>query len=128
MEWAQIPVMQLGAFGVLLGVLWLVGWLVFKGHLAPSTLVPRSTLDDIRADRDERIAQVAADRDERVREAAEDTAEWRTLYIRECEAHDLTRRAHAEEIRAALLASTEGAQVAAVLLAEMRSRQIGAGS
>jgi hypothetical protein len=51
-EWAQIPVMQLGAFGVLLAVVWLVGWLVFNGHLVPSSLVPRSTLDDVRADRD----------------------------------------------------------------------------
>ncbi|HEY9372077.1 hypothetical protein [Streptomyces sp.] len=124
MEWAQIPVVQLGALGVLLMVL----WLVFRGNLAPSTLVPRSTLDDVRADRDARIAQVIADRDERVKEANEDAAEWRQLYVRECEAHDLTRRAHAEEIRAALLASTEGAQVAAALLAEMRSRQIEAGS
>jgi hypothetical protein len=115
-EWAQIPVMQLGAFGVLLGVLWGVGWLVFKGHLVPATLVPRSTLDDVRADRDARLA-----------EAAEDAAEWRELYVGECASHDLTRKAHAEEIRAALLASTEGAQIAAALLREMRSRQIEAG-
>ncbi|TDD54599.1 hypothetical protein E1286_05260 [Nonomuraea terrae] len=113
MEWTQIPVVQLGALGVLLAVL----WLVFRGHLVPSTLVPRSTLDDVRSDRDTRLA-----------EANQDAADWRDLYVRECEAHDLTRRAHAEEIRAALLASTEGAQVAAVLLAEIRSRQIEAGS
>lgn len=124
MEWAQIPVIQLGAIGVLLGVV----WLVFRGNLAPSTLVPRSTLEDVRADRDARIAQLVADRDERVKEANEDAAEWRKLYVSECEAHDLTRRAHAEESRAALLANTEGAQVAAALLAEMRSRQIEAGS
>lgn len=124
MEWAQIPVVQLGAIGVLLAVL----WLVFRGNLAPSTLVPRSTLDDVRADRDARIAQVTADRDARVKEANDDTAEWRQLYVRECDAHELTRKAHAEEVRAALLASTEGAQVAAVLLAEIRSRQIEAGS
>jgi hypothetical protein len=115
-EWTQIPVVQLGAFGVLLGVLWAVGWMVFKGHLVPSTLVTRATLDDVRADRDARLA-----------EAQKDADEWRALYVRECEAHELTRRAHAEEIRAALLASTEGAQVAAALLAEIRSRQIGAG-
>lgn len=112
MEWAQIPVVQLGALGVLLAVL----WLVFRGHLVPATLVPRSTLDDVRADRDARV-----------QEAAEDADEWRQLYIRECEAHELTRKAHAEEVRAALLASTEGAQVAAALLDEIRSRQIGAG-
>jgi hypothetical protein len=111
-EWAQIPVVQLGAIGVLLAVL----WLVFRGNLVPATLVPRSTLDDVRADRDARVA-----------EANHDAAEWRELYVSECASHDLTRKAHAEEIRAALLASTEGAQVAAALLAEMRSRQIEAG-
>ena len=109
MEWAQIPVVQLGALGVLLAVL----WLVFRGHLVPATLVPRSTLDDVRADRDARLAEANAD-----------AGEWRDLYMRECESHELTRKAHAEEIRAALLASTEGAQVAAALLAEIRSRQI----
>lgn len=112
MEWTQIPVVQLGALGVLLAVL----WLVFRGHLVPATLVPRSTLDDVRADRDARVA-----------EANNDTAGWRQLYVSECAAHELTRKAHAEEIRAALLASTEGAQVAAALLAEIRSRQIEAG-
>ncbi|GAA0853532.1 hypothetical protein GCM10009525_83420 [Streptosporangium amethystogenes subsp. fukuiense] len=127
MEWAQIPVMQLGAFGVLLGVLWFVGWLVFKGHLVPNTLVPRSTLDDLRADRDQRIKEIEADRDARVAEANEDAGEWRTLYVGECEAHNLTRKAHSEEVRAALLASTEGAQVAAALLAEIKARQIEAG-
>ncbi|MGI5274903.1 hypothetical protein ACQEUU_37620 [Nonomuraea sp. CA-218870] len=111
MEWTQIPVVQLGALGVLLAVL----WLVFRGHLVPATLVPRSTLEDVRADRDARLAEANAD-----------AAEWRDLYRRECEAHELTRKAHAEEVRAALLASTEGAQVAAALLAEIRSRQIGA--
>lgn len=112
MEWAQLPVVQLGALGVLLGVL----WLVFSGRLIPTPLVSRSTLDDVRADRDVRLAEANAD-----------AAEWRKLYVSECEAHDLTRRAHAEEIRAALLASTEGAQIAAALLKEIRSRQIEAG-
>jgi uncharacterized protein (DUF2384 family) len=122
-EWAQIPVVQLGALGVLLAVL----WLVFKGHLVPSTLVPRTTLEDVRADRDARVAQANADRDARVAEANADATDWRDLYVRECEAHETTRKAHAEEIRAALLASTEGAQIAAALLAEIRSRQIEAG-
>lgn len=107
MEWAQLPIVQLGAVGVLLGVL----WLVFSGRL-----VPRSTLDDVRTDRDARVA-----------EANDDATDWRDLYVRECEAHELTRKAHAEEIRAALLASTEGAQVAAALLGELRARQIEAG-
>jgi hypothetical protein len=111
-EWAQLPVVQLGALAVLLGVL----WMVFNGLLVPNKLVPRSTLDDVRADRDARVA-----------EANEDAEQWRALYVAECEAHDLTRRAHAEEIRAALLASTEGAQIAAALLKELRVKQIEAG-
>lgn len=107
MEWAQLPIVQLGALGVLLGVV----WLIITGRV-----VPRSTLDDARADRDARVA-----------EAAEDAEQWRALFVSECEAHELTRRAHAEEIRAALLASMEGAQVAAALLKEVRAKQIEAG-
>lgn len=107
MEWAQLPIVQLGALGVLLGVV----WLIITGRV-----VPRSTLDDARTDRDARVA-----------EANEDAEEWRSLYVSETQAHETTRRAHAEEIRAALLASTEGAQVAAVLLREIREKQIEAG-
>ncbi|NUW45533.1 hypothetical protein [Nonomuraea rhodomycinica] len=73
------------------------------------------------------MEDLRSDRDARVAEANEDAEQWRALYVGECEAHDLTRRAHAEEIRAALLASTEGAQIAAALLKELRT-QIGAGS
>ncbi|MFF4617347.1 hypothetical protein [Nonomuraea jabiensis] len=108
MEWAQLPIVQPGALGVLLGVV----WLIITGRV-----VPRSTLDDARADRDARVA-----------EADQDATDWRALYVSECEAHELTRRAHAEEIRAALLASTEGAQVAAALLKEIRAKQIEAGT
>jgi hypothetical protein len=107
-EWAQIPIVQGGAVAVLLAAL----WLVLRGQL-----VPRSTLEDVRADRDARVT-----------EASEDAEAWRQLYVSECEAHRMTREAHAEEVRAALLASTEGAQVAAALLTEIRSRQIGAAS
>lgn len=127
MEWAQLPVVQLGAFGVVLGLVWGIGWLIFKGRLVPTTLVTRATLDDVRADRDARIAQAIAERDARVKEADKDAEQWRDLYVGECRAHETTRQAYAEEIRAALLASTEGAQVAAALLTEIRSRQIGAG-
>ncbi len=116
MEWIQTPIAQLGALGGFLSVLWLVGWLVFRGHLVPKTLVPRSTLDDVRADRDERVAEANADADE-----------WRRLWEIERDAHELTRRARDEEIRAALAAATEGAQVAARLLRELKSRQIETG-
>ncbi|MGV9535020.1 hypothetical protein ACWEU6_21870 [Streptosporangium sandarakinum] len=111
MEWAQLPVVQLGALGVLFAVL----WLVFSGRLVPNGLVPRSTLEDVRSDRDARVA-----------EANDDAEQWRQLYVSECQAHEMTRKGHAEEVRAALLASTEGAQVAAALLTEIRARQIGA--
>ncbi|WP_068922209.1 hypothetical protein [Planobispora rosea] len=107
MEWAQIPIVQGGAVAVLLAAL----WLVLRGQL-----VPRSTLEDVRADRDARIAEANADAEA-----------WRQLYVSECEAHQTTRQAHAEEVRAALLASTEGAAVAAALLTEIRERQIEAG-
>lgn len=107
LEWAQLPIVQLGALGVLLGVV----WLIITGRV-----VPRSTLDDARADRDARVA-----------EANEDAEQWRQLYVGECQAHELTRQAYAEEIRSALLASTEGAQIAAALLSEIRARQLEAG-
>jgi hypothetical protein len=81
----------------------------------------------VRADRDEGITQAIADRDERVAEANEDADQWRALYVGECEAHELTRRAHAEEMRAEMWASTEAAQVAAAVLREIRDKQIKAG-
>ncbi|MEV0584116.1 hypothetical protein [Nonomuraea sp. NPDC050310] len=89
---------------MLLGVV----WMIFSGRL-----VPRSHLEDVRADRDARIA-----------EAQKDAEEWHALYVSECESHGVTRRAYAEEQRAALLASTEGAQIAGALLTEIRNRQI----
>ncbi|GAA2308734.1 hypothetical protein GCM10010149_68570 [Nonomuraea roseoviolacea subsp. roseoviolacea] len=82
MEWAQIPIVQGGAVVVLFAVL----WLVFTGRL-----VPRSTLDDVRADWDARVA-----------EAAEDPEAWKQLYVAECQTHQLTRQAHAQKIGAAL--------------------------
>lgn len=112
MEWAQLPIVNFGAFGVLLGVI----WMVFNGHLVPNKLIPRSTLDDVRADRDARVA-----------EANHDAEQWRQLWVSECEAHELTRQAHAEDIRSTLVANTEGAQIAAVLLSEIRARQLEAG-
>lgn len=49
--------------------------------------------------------------------------QWRKFYESEKTAHDLTRKAHAEETRAALHAASEGTQVASALLAEIKSRQ-----
>lgn len=104
MEWAQIPIVQGGAVGLVLAIIWLI---------ALGRLVPRSTLEDVRADRDARVA-----------EANEDAAAWQQLYVSECQAHQTTRQAHAQEISAALAAATEGAQIAAALLTEIRQRQI----
>jgi hypothetical protein len=53
--------------------------------------------------------------------------QWRKLYESERAAHELTRKAHIEESRAALQAASEGTQVAAVLLAEIKQRQIEGG-
>lgn len=115
MEWALLNSLpgQLGALGAVLAFVGILLRLVFTGRLVPSTLVPRTTLDDVRADRDARLAEANADAEQ-----------WRDLYIGECRAHETTRQAYAEEIRAALLASTEGAQIAAALLTEIRKRQI----
>ncbi|GAA2860215.1 hypothetical protein [Nonomuraea rubra] len=49
--------------------------------------------------------------------------QWRKLYDTERAAHDLTRKAHAEETRAALQAAAEGSQTAMALLEEIRKRQ-----
>jgi hypothetical protein len=53
--------------------------------------------------------------------------QWRKLYESERAAHELTRKAHAEETRAALAAAAEGSQTATALLEEVRKRQSGAG-
>ncbi|PZG20592.1 hypothetical protein [Nonomuraea aridisoli] len=98
----QLPIVQGGAVVVLLAIIWLI---------ATGRLVPRSTLEDVRADRDARL-----------REAAADAEEWRTLWQKERDAHELTREAHARELRAALAASNEGAQIAVALLTELRGQ------
>jgi len=54
---------------------------------------------------------------------AKEVDRWRRLYESERQAHELTRKAHAEETCAALQAAAEGAQVAAAILTEIRSRQ-----
>ncbi|AQZ67645.1 unnamed protein product [[Actinomadura] parvosata subsp. kistnae] len=48
--------------------------------------------------------------------------QWRKLYETERAAHELTRKGHAEETRAALQSAAEGSKTAAVLLAEIKSR------
>lgn len=101
MDFAQLPIVQGGAVVVLLAVM----WLIYTGRL-----VPRSTLDDVRTDRDARVAEANADAEE-----------WRRLWQLEHEAHDLTRRAYAEEMRAVLVASTEGTQIGVTLLKEIKA-------
>lgn len=106
------------------------------GYVLKGQLVPRKNHDDLRADTAKLVADLRADtakqvedlradRDARVAEANEDADEWRRLWSDERQAHETTRQAYAEEIRAALLASTEGAQIAAALLTEIKAaRQI----
>jgi hypothetical protein len=55
---STVPV-QLGAVGILLFFVVGVGVAIYKGFL-----VPRRTVDDIRADRDARIAELVAEADE----------------------------------------------------------------
>ncbi len=55
--------------------------------------------------------------------AGRDADQWRKLYESERTAHELTRKGHAEEIRATLHAATEGSQTAMALLEEIRKRQ-----
>lgn len=109
MDWMlSSPVVQLGAVGVLLAGVAVLLRMVVKG-----TLVPRSVVDDVRKDRDVRVA-----------EAERQARDWKQLYETEHAAHNTTRQAYAEEIRAALLASSEGAQIGVALLSEIRARQI----
>lgn len=55
-----------------------------------------------------------------VDQMAREADRWRKLYETERAAHNLTRKAYAEETRAALQAASEGTQVAAALLAEIK--------
>lgn len=54
--------------------------------------------------------------------AGKDADQWRKLYETERAAHELTRKGHTEETRAALTSAAEGSQTAAALLAEIKSR------
>ncbi|MBO3751521.1 hypothetical protein J5X84_36075 [Streptosporangiaceae bacterium NEAU-GS5] len=108
MGWGQVLAVQGGALALLLSILGFLARAMVKG-----TIVSGRELADVRKDRDERVA------------AAELRAkEWRELYAGEHEAHNTTRAGYADEIRAALLASSEGAQVGVQLLREIRGRQI----
>ncbi|RCG32001.1 hypothetical protein DQ384_05515 [Sphaerisporangium album] len=111
MDLATIPWAQGSLVGITLAVIFATVGLVLKG-----VLVHRSVVDDVRADRDARIA-----------EANEDAEEWRRLWEAEREAHEVTRRAHDEERRAELRAAAEGTQLAAALLQTIQTRQIEAG-
>lgn len=54
---------------------------------------------------------------------AKESDQWRKFYEQERAAHETTRRAHAEEIKAALQAAAEGSQIAAALLSELKGRR-----
>jgi hypothetical protein len=100
MDFLQLPIVQGGAVVVLLAVL----WLVFTGRL-----VPRSTLEDVRADRDARIAE--ADRD----------AErgW-ALYESERAAHATTRQALVDQVAGTALPAIAAAETAEKILIELK--------
>lgn len=54
---------------------------------------------------------------------AKEADQWKKFYESERAAHDLTRKGHAEETRAALQAAAEGSQTAMALLEEIKKRQ-----
>ncbi len=47
--------------------------------------------------------------------------EWKQLYKDECEAHEVTRRAHVEKIEPGLAAATEAARTAAHMLGSIKA-------
>lgn len=93
--------MQPDVIGVLLnaGLAGLVLLLFLKG-----LIVPKPTMD----------------------RAVKEAEQWRKLYESEKAAHDLTRKAYAEETKAELAAAAEGSRTAMALLEEIKQRQSGA--
>lgn len=96
MDWVQLPVVQLGAFGVLLAV----GWMVFTG-----VLVPRRIHEERLADRDTRVAEKAA-------EATEYKAAWlaseKARHEQDNQMGELMEYARTTDAIIRSLASTEG--------------------
>lgn len=118
MDLAAIPWVQGSLVTIALAAIFATAGAVIKGYL-----VPQKKVDELRQDHAKQIEDLRADRDARVNEANADADEWLRLWKEERQAHETTRQAYAEEIRSALLASTEGAQVAAALLTEIKGRQ-----
>ncbi|ETK36112.1 hypothetical protein [Microbispora sp. ATCC PTA-5024] len=110
MDLMAVPWVQGSLVTIVLAMIFTMAGAVFKGYLIPQKR------------HEEQLADLRADRDARVAEANADAEEWRRLWTLEHEAHDLTRRAYAEEIRAVLLASTEGTQIGVALLKELKAK------
>lgn len=108
MDLAGIPWAGGSLVGIALALIFSVAGFVLKG-----ILVHRSVLDDVRKDRDARLA-----------DAEREAEQWRHLYETEKTAHDTTRQAHAEKVEASAYANAEAAQLAAALLTEIRARVI----
>ena len=106
MEWTQIPIIQGGAVALLAAVVWAI---------VLGRLVPRSHVEDVRADRDARIA------------AAEQDAErgWK-LYEKEQASHQMTRRALVDQALGVALPSLAVAETAEKILTELQG-PIGSG-
>lgn len=100
MDWTQIPIVQGGAVAVLFAVV----WLVVRG-----LLVPRSTLEDVRADRDARVA-----------EAEKDAERAWALYVKERDSHDTTRRALVDQALGAAMPALAVAETGVKILTELQ--------
>ncbi|GAA0403192.1 hypothetical protein GCM10009530_63980 [Microbispora corallina] len=113
MDIAQLPIVQGGALAVLLAVL----WLVFRGQLKP-----RKDLDDLRADHAKMIEYLRADRDARLADAERDAERGWAAYELERAAHERTRQALVDQVRAATAPALAAAETTEKILSELQQR------
>lgn len=100
MEWTQIPIVQGGAVALLAAVVWAI---------VIGRLVPRSHVEDVRADRDARLV-----------EAEKDAERGWKLYTKEQASHELTRRALVDQALGVALPSIAVAETAEKILTELQ--------
>lgn len=115
MELAAIPWASGSLIVLVLSVIASVATMMYKG-----LLVPRSHVEDVRADRDARIAQAEKDRDERIAEAERDAERGWTLYDKERESHEKTRRALLDQALGVTAPALAVAETAEKILTEFQ--------
>lgn len=113
----------------------MVSWLVNAGlgGVVALAFLRRWVVAGVTADRDEKQHEEELKRhqehhDKEIARLEKEAERWRRLHERECAAHETTRRAHNEEIRPGLAASTEAARTAVHLLAAAKQLTSGAGT